>query len=79
MGQIRQAVQVGFTKHDEAQSEALMPPYLHDGQNPICVQEYDKALKSLGTLGGGNHFIEIQNGSDGFVWWMVHSGSRNFG
>jgi len=37
------------------------------------------ARRSLGTLGGGNHFLEIQAGDDGFVWLMVHSGSRNPG
>jgi len=37
------------------------------------------ARKSLGTLGGGNHFIEIQKGDDGFIWLMLHSGSRNLG
>jgi tRNA-splicing ligase RtcB len=36
-------------------------------------------LTQLGTLGGGNHFIEIQKGSDGFIWIMIHSGSRNIG
>jgi len=46
---------------------------------PIICQEYNNARKSLGTLGGGNHFIEIQKGSDGFIWIMVHSGSRNLG
>lgn len=39
----------------------------------------DLAARNLGTLGGGNHFIEIQAGSDGFVWLMLHSGSRNLG
>ena len=34
---------------------------------------------NLGTLGGGNHFIEIQKGSDGYIWLMLHSGSRNLG
>ncbi len=34
---------------------------------------------SLGSLGGGNHFIEIQSDTEGFVWLMVHSGSRNLG
>ena len=33
----------------------------------------------IGTLGGGNHFIEIQRGDDGFVYFMIHSGSRNLG
>jgi len=36
-------------------------------------------LSSLGTLGGGNHFIEIQKGDDGHIWIMIHSGSRNLG
>ncbi|QQO10259.1 RtcB family protein [Breznakiella homolactica] len=34
---------------------------------------------NLGTLGGGNHFIEIQQDTDGGVWLMLHSGSRNLG
>jgi hypothetical protein len=33
----------------------------------------------LGTLGGGNHFIEFQTDEEGFLWIMLHSGSRNFG
>ncbi|HNV68709.1 MAG TPA: RtcB family protein [Candidatus Ozemobacteraceae bacterium] len=35
--------------------------------------------KNLGTLGGGNHFIEVQASEDGTVWLMLHSGSRNLG
>lgn len=35
-------------------------------------------LRSLGTLGGGNHFIEVNEGSDGF-YLVVHSGSRLLG
>ena len=46
---------------------------------PVIYKEYKNALKSLGTLGGGNHFIEIQKGSDGYIWIMIHSGSRNLG
>ncbi|MFA6654033.1 MAG: RtcB family protein, partial [Candidatus Delongbacteria bacterium] len=45
----------------------------------IFLKEYDNAELSLGTLGGGNHFIEIQKGSDGYIWIMIHSGSRNLG
>ncbi|MBF0119694.1 MAG: RtcB family protein [Desulfobacterales bacterium] len=37
------------------------------------------ASKNLGTLGGGNHFIEIQAADDEFVWLMIHSGSRHLG
>ena len=45
----------------------------------IIKQELESARYQLGTLGGGNHFIEIQKGSDSAVWIMLHSGSRNFG
>lgn len=40
---------------------------------------FDRAKKSLGTLGSGNHFIELQKDQDGFIWLMLHSGSRNLG
>lgn len=35
--------------------------------------------KNLGTLGGGNHFIELQADEEGSIWLMLHSGSRNLG
>ena len=39
-----------------------------------------RAYKSIGTLGGGNHFIEIgKSETTGDYWLFVHSGSRNFG
>lgn len=39
----------------------------------------DKAYRSIGTLGGGNHFIEVDRGEDGAYWLVVHSGSRRLG
>lgn len=38
----------------------------------------DKAIRSLGTLGGGNHFIEVDKGSDGY-YILIHTGSRHLG
>lgn len=38
-----------------------------------------KAENSLGTLGGGNHFIEVDKGEDGSIYIVVHSGSRHLG
>jgi len=82
MGEIRKVVPVGFNHHKEKQDESLMPdkmnyfPEVYDG---IVYQEYQNALTQIGTLGGGNHFIEIQKGSDGHIWIMIHSGSRNLG
>lgn len=51
------------------------------GRMPVWMdgRGRDLALRSLGTLGGGNHFLEIQEGDDGFIWLMIHSGSRNTG
>ncbi len=39
----------------------------------------DKAYRSIGTLGGGNHFVEVDRGTDGAYWLVVHSGSRRLG
>ncbi|MFX1536789.1 MAG: RtcB family protein [Promethearchaeota archaeon] len=86
MGEIRKAIPVGFNKHKEKQEERLMPMLgsgdfaKHvSGVCKIADQEWNNALLSLGTLGGGNHFIEIQKGDDGHIWIMIHSGSRNLG
>jgi tRNA-splicing ligase RtcB (3'-phosphate/5'-hydroxy nucleic acid ligase) len=38
-----------------------------------------KAMRQLGSLGGGNHFIEVCLDTDGQVWLMLHSGSRGIG
>jgi len=48
----------------------------------ICDEiglDYSKVLKSIGTLGGGNHFIELNKDPDKNIWLTIHSGSRNFG
>jgi tRNA-splicing ligase RtcB (3'-phosphate/5'-hydroxy nucleic acid ligase) len=48
---------------------------LHPG-----VQDLDnKAQKQLGSLGGGNHFIELCLDTENYVWLMLHSGSRHIG
>lgn len=77
LGFIREVIPVGFGHHKERQDERWMPEY--DVQMDIVGKEYQSALHQLGTLGGGNHFIEIQRDSEGFIWVMIHSGSRNIG
>jgi tRNA-splicing ligase RtcB len=73
---IRQEVPLGFEHHKVNQpwSGFDRAPDL-----PIIQQELPSARRQLGTLGGGNHFIEFQQGSDEHIWIMIHSGSRNFG
>ncbi|MDR1731550.1 MAG: RtcB family protein [Synergistaceae bacterium] len=39
----------------------------------------ERARRSIGTLGGGNHFIEVDRGTDGALYLVVHSGSRHIG
>lgn len=43
------------------------------------LRDTKRMERSLGTLGGGNHFIEIDRGSDGTYYLVIHSGSRNLG
>ncbi|MBQ3726453.1 MAG: RtcB family protein [Selenomonadaceae bacterium] len=43
------------------------------------LKETRRLEKSLGTLGGGNHFIEIDRASDGTFYLVIHTGSRNLG
>ena len=79
MSAIRKAVPVGFKKHEKMQGLMFMPDGGRVGDLPIVREEFNNARKSLGTLGGGNHFIEAQETDDGKVGIMVHCGSRNLG
>ena len=76
MGKAREVVPLGF-KHQSTPQEWDGFDVAPDIE--IIQKELTSARKQLGTLGGGNHFIEIQSGSDGHIWVMIHSGSRNFG
>ena len=46
-----------------------------------CYKKVDtrRAKESLGTLGGGNHFIEVDKDDDGHLYLVIHTGSRNLG
>ncbi len=43
------------------------------------LRAYDRLQASLGTLGGGNHFVEVDVDSKGHYYLIIHSGSRNLG
>lgn len=76
MGKIREVIPVGFNHQKEEQSWGGF----NDAPDIEIIQRELKSAKyQIGTLGGGNHFIEIQKGDDGFIYVMIHSGSRNFG
>ncbi len=67
--------------HKKAQIWSGMEHEIEEFSQRGWFSEHVKVLakKNLGSLGGGNHFIEIQAGDDDFVWLMIHSGSRHLG
>ena len=77
-GGIRANIPLGFDHQKKDIDHPLFEADIWDKTN-VCKQEKASARRQLGTLGGGNHFIEIQRGDDGHIWFMIHSGSRNLG
>jgi tRNA-splicing ligase RtcB len=86
---IEQAIPVGRGMHDAP----VRPERLHgmptagwddfwgrfDGVADAVRFRRGRAEKQMGTLGGGNHFVELCLDTEGSVWLMLHSGSRNIG
>lgn len=74
---IEAAIPVGFNSHDECVNATPL-----QGFDDLTIDVADRAItaaKQVGTLGGGNHFIELCIDGDDHVWMMLHSGSRNIG
>ena len=69
---IHKYVPAGFEIHNEAIATSGVASILA----PVNI---DKAFKSLGTLGGGNHFIEVDIDKNGDYWLVIHTGSRHLG
>ena len=79
---IESAVPVGFNEHTEPLQGGAPESFWRGFRRlPDEVQGREgKAARQLGTLGGGNHFIELcVDERDGRVWITLHSGSRNIG
>jgi tRNA-splicing ligase RtcB (3'-phosphate/5'-hydroxy nucleic acid ligase) len=85
---IEEAVPVGFAMHKETPmsvSKAWRKRFAEDYKEMIArfpklePKEASAAPRQLGTLGGGNHFIELCLDEAGAVWVMLHSGSRGIG
>ncbi len=79
--QIERTIPVGFNEHKDAVDESNeWKGWKTFGDLHDKVQHRkSKAMKQLGTLGGGNHFVEVCLDTEDFVWLMLHSGSRNIG
>jgi tRNA-splicing ligase RtcB len=76
---IEAAIPVGFAMHREPvdAGDELWAEF--DALDPVAHDLFDRARRQLGTLGGGNHFIELCLDEEGGVWLMLHSGSRRVG
>ena len=79
MSGIRARIPLGMDHHTDLQDEAFMPQGHDIDKLHVVSRQYVSARRQVGTLGGGNHFIELQKDDDGFLWIMLHSGSRNLG
>lgn len=83
VGDIMRNVPVGFAHHKQPMPSYVldraldeMDKYEKDGE---LLGQLDAGYFQIGTLGGGNHFIELQEDDEGFLSVMIHSGSRHFG
>ena len=78
---IEEAIPVGFNAYKESVDESsYWEGWSEFGELHKGVSDRKaKAMTQLGTLGGGNHFIEVCLDTENFVWLMLHSGSRNIG
>lgn len=83
IGNILRTIPVGFKHYSKPQASAVldnaqteMGKYSADEE---LIKYIEESYLSVGTLGGGNHFIEIQEDENGLACIMLHSGSRMFG
>jgi tRNA-splicing ligase RtcB (3'-phosphate/5'-hydroxy nucleic acid ligase) len=78
---VERTIPVGFNEHrgplERPQDKALWDEFHQLA--PAVKDLMGKARRQLGTLGGGNHFIELCLDTENRVWMMLHSGSRNIG
>lgn len=82
VGQIMRSVPQGFEHHKQKQQSEFLNNYPVKQLYNYGVKhlpKIDEAHYQIGTLGGGNHFIELQEDEEGFLGIMVHTGSRNLG
>jgi tRNA-splicing ligase RtcB len=87
-GQISRDVPVGYAQHPEADVRSASVRQFKKGLDNVLdkhpgiqkrIGKNSSWIRQMGTLGGGNHFIEVCLDEANHVWVMLHSGSRNIG
>ena len=89
IGELLRNIPTGFARHNDPQSSDILDKMRSYGEtiegkhdllkHTVLVPELQAGYYQIGSLGGGNHFLEIQEDENSMVGIMVHSGSRNFG
>ena len=84
VGQIMRDIPTGFKHHAKRQrcetlEQSEFAKAMERKKMPEGLPQIEEGYYQAGTLGGGNHFIELQEDEEGRLCIMVHSGSRNFG
>ncbi|SNR83306.1 RtcB family protein [Actinomadura mexicana] len=88
-GRLEKAIPVGRGSHRSAVDPSALPGLRErgwydfwkgfDDLHPAVRSRLGRARSQMGTLGGGNHFLELCADDDGAIWLVLHSGSRNIG
>lgn len=77
---INELIPAGQNIYDKAQAGTKQLYKLLDGLSfPLEGEKLDRVIRSCGTLGGGNHYIELGTDSNNHHWLTVHTGSRALG
>lgn len=71
---IRARIPLGMNHHEDAQDEKYLPQGFDIDQLKVVKSRQHAIRYEVGTLGGGNHFIELQMDEEGTLWIMIHSG-----
>lgn len=83
IGDIMRSIPVGFEKHRSKQDSEVLDKAYYKLKDNKHFSHFSDALENayfqVGTLGGGNHFIELQEDENHQLMIMVHSGSRHLG
>lgn len=83
VGDILRNIPVGYNRHKTRMESAVLDGSMEDAGayegNGVLFPLIEDAYYQMGTLGGGNHFIELQEDDKGYLAIMLHSGSRHIG
>lgn len=83
IGEIMRNIPVGYNSYKKRQESKVLDECMEHSsdyeKNELLYPLIEDAYYQTGTLGGGNHFIELQEDQEGYLGIMIHSGSRHFG